>query len=118
MRAPASQINRNVIAVAHRRTDFHSTTKRGEVERLNRTHLVTIAVGVVMLTVSWIYVVPLLLDLNDRSGQAAAFGWIALVGATGIVGWVMFRPPGPLPEDEGPRRKPRRGLRRARQRKR
>ena len=85
---------------------------------MNRTHLVTIAVGVVMLTVSWIYVVPLLLDLNDRSGQAAAFGWIALVGATGIVGWVMFRPPGPRPEDEGPRRKPRRGLRRARQRKR
>ncbi|MDA1258452.1 MAG: hypothetical protein O3C10_11525 [Chloroflexi bacterium] len=80
---------------------------------MNRTHLVAIAVGAVLLTILWAFVVPLLLDLGDSNGQNAALGWIVLIGATIVVGWVMFRPPGAQPGDDGPPRKPRRGLRRS-----
>ena len=84
---------------------------------MNRTHLVAIAIGVVLITASWLYVVPLLLDLDDSNGQAAALGWVVLAGATGVVGWVMFRPPAAQPGGDTPQRKPRRGLRRSRPRK-
>lgn len=74
--------------------------RRGLVEYMNRNHLVAIAVGVVLLAILWFFVVPLLLDLGERSGRDAGFGWIVLIGATLIVSWVMFRPPGFQAEDE------------------
>ena len=80
---------------------------------MSRTHLVAIGVGIVLLVVLWLYVVPLLLDIGDSSGRNAAMGWLVLIGATMVVAWVMFRPPGYQPDIDGPRRKPRRGLRRA-----
>lgn len=85
---------------------------------MTRTHLVAIIVGVVLLMVVWLFVVPLLLDLGDSNGRNAALGWIVLVGATILVGWIMFRPPGFQPEVEASRIRRRQGLRRSEQQRR
>jgi hypothetical protein len=80
---------------------------------MNRNHLVAIGVGVVLLAILWFFVVPLLLDLGEKSGQDAALGWIVLVAATLIVGWIMFRPPGFQAEFEASKIRRRQGLRRS-----
>jgi len=87
--------------------------RRGLVEYMNRNHLVAIAVGVVLLAILWFFVVPLLLDLGEKSGKDAALGWIVLIGATLIVSWVMFRPPGFQAEAEARNIRHRQGLRRS-----
>ena len=80
---------------------------------MTRNHLVAIAVGVVLLAILWFFVVPLLLDLGEKSSQNASLGWFVLVGATLIVGWIMFRPPGFQAEVEASKIRRRRGLRRS-----
>jgi|TARA_B110000263_G_C15266014_1_gene491155 hypothetical protein len=86
---------------------------RGQLEHMNRNHLVAIVVGVVLLAILWFFVVPLLLDLGEKSGKDAALGWIVLIGATLIVSWVMFRPPGFQAEAEARNIRRRQGLRRS-----
>ena len=80
---------------------------------MSRAHLVAIVVGVVVMAILWVFVVPLLLDLGEKSGKDAAFGWIVLVGATVVVGWIMFRPPGFQAEIEAQKIRKRQGLRRS-----
>ena len=83
---------------------------------MTRNHLVAIGVGVVLLAILWFFVVPLLLvllDLGEKSGQDAALGWIVLIGATLIVSWVMFRPPGFQADVEASKIRRRQGLRRS-----
>jgi hypothetical protein len=65
------------------------------------------------MAILWIFVVPLLIDLGEKSGKDAAFGWIVLVGATVVVGWIMFRPPGFQAEVEAEKIRRRQGLRRS-----
>jgi hypothetical protein len=77
---------------------------------MNRNHLAAIVVGVVILAILWIVVVPLLLDLDETK---AGLGWLVLVGATAIVGAIMFRPPGFDPENEATKIRKRQGLRRS-----
>ncbi len=80
---------------------------------MSRAHLVAIAVGVVLLAILWAFVVPLLVDLGQKSSQDAALGWLVLIGATVVVGWIMFRPPGFQAEAEARDIRKRQGLRRS-----
>jgi hypothetical protein len=80
---------------------------------MTRNHLVAIVVGVVLLAILWFFVVPLLLDLGKKSSQNAALGWIVLIGATLIVSWVMFRPPGFQADVGASKIRRRQGLRRS-----
>ena len=80
---------------------------------MTRNHLAAIGVGVVLLAILWFFVVPLLLDLGEKSGQDAGLGWIVLIGATLIVSWVMFRPPGFQADVEASKIRRRQGLRRS-----
>lgn len=80
---------------------------------MNRNHMVAIVVGVVLIAIVWFFVVPLLIDLNEKDSSKAGFGWLVLVGATLIVGWIMFRPPGYTPEAEAQKIRKRQGLRRS-----
>jgi hypothetical protein len=80
---------------------------------LTRNHLAAIAVGVVLLAILWFFVVPLLLDLGEKSSKDASLGWFVLVGATLIVSWVMFRPPGFEADVEASKIRRRQGLRRS-----
>jgi len=80
---------------------------------MTRNHLAAIGVGVVLLATLWFFVVPLLLDLGEKSGQDAGLGWLVLIGATLIVSWVMFRPPGFQADVEASKIRRRQGLRRS-----
>ena len=80
---------------------------------MNRAHLVAIAVGAVLLVILWAFVVPLLIDLGQKDGQGAAFGWLVLTGVTVVVGWIMFRPPGFQADVEARNIRKRQGLRRS-----
>jgi hypothetical protein len=79
---------------------------------MSRNHLAAIVVGFVLLATLWAFVVPLLLDLGERSSSEAGLGWLVLVGATAIVGAIMFRPPGFDAEGEATKIRKRQGLRR------
>ncbi len=76
---------------------------------MNRTHLVTSIIGAVLLVFTWLVVTPLLLDLGDSNGGAAAFGWIVLVMATVLVGYIMLRPVRPHAPPTVTGTRPRRG---------
>ena len=75
--------------------------------------MVAITAGIILLAILWIAVVPFLVDIGNKDGQDAALGWIVLVGATIVVGWIMFRAPGFQAEVEVRKIRKRRGLRRS-----
>lgn len=75
--------------------------------------MVAIAAGIILLAILWIAVVPFLVDIGNKDGQDAALGWIVLVGATIVVGWIMFRAPAFQAEVEARKIRKRRGLRRS-----
>jgi hypothetical protein len=108
------------VTTQAKRRGFHElvdgdwiATVHAQEDDMSRNHLVAIGVGLLLLVILWFLVVPLLLDLGEKNGPDAALGWLVLIGATLIVGWIMFRPPGFQAEVGASRIRKRRGLRRS-----